>query len=383
MGFQITTATKKLLALRKRIKAVRGGTSASKTISILMILVDKAQTNIGLKIDVMSESYPHLEDGAIKDFKAIMVDRGYWKDERWNETKHFYTFESGTVMKFISIDKLGKAKGPRRDVLFLNEANHIPWVIADQLIVRTRGDVWIDWNPSTEFWYETEIEYKRVHDFVVLTYQDNEALEPSIIEDIESHKENRNWWLVYGMGMPGEVEGKIYKDWQIIDEIPHEARLERYGMDFGYSADPTVIIAIYRYNGGFILDEVTYQKGLSNKAISDILNNRQKALVVADSAEPKSIDEIHDYGVNIIGAIKGQGSVYQGIQYVQDQRISITSRSTKTIKAYRNYMFMRDALGKVTNEPDDTVHEWSNSMDAIRYGLSSYKPMEVRTKNKY
>lgn len=383
MGFQITTATKKLLALRKRIKAVRGGTSASKTISILMILVDKAQTNIGLKIDVMSESYPHLEDGAIKDFKAIMVDRGYWKDERWNETKHFYTFESGTVMKFISIDKLGKAKGPRRDVLFLNEANHIPWVIADQLIVRTRGDVWIDWNPSTEFWYETEIEHKRVHDFVVLTYQDNEALEPSIIEDIESHKENRNWWLVYGMGMPGEVEGKIYKDWQIIDEIPHEARLERYGMDFGYSADPTVIIAIYRYNGGFILDEVTYQKGLSNKAISDILNNRQKALVVADSAEPKSIDEIHDYGVNIIGAIKGQGSVYQGIQYVQDQRISITSRSTKTIKAYRNYMFMRDALGKVTNEPDDTVHEWSNSMDAVRYGLSSYKPMEVRTKNKY
>jgi phage terminase large subunit len=150
--------------------------------------------------------------------------------------------------------------------------------------------------------------------------------------------------------------------------------LERYGLDFGYSNDPTVIIAIYRYNDGFILDEITYQKGLSNKTIADIFINQPRALVIADSAEPKSIDEIKGYGVNIIGAIKGADSVYQGIQYVQNQKISITERSIKSIKAYRNYLFITDKDGRVLNDPDDTIHEWSNSMDAIRYGLDSFKP---------
>ena len=378
MSFQITTATTKLLNLTKRIKAVCGGTSASKTISIIMILIDKAQSNANKKIDIMSESYPHLEGGAIADFKAIMIDRGYWRDDRWNETKHFYTFETGSVIRFISIDRLGKAHGPRRDILFLNEANNISWVIFDQLRVRTREEIWLDWNPSVEFWYYTEIKDKLDHDFLTLTYKDNEALDQRIIDDIESHKENKIWWKVYGEGKLGEVEGKIYKDWQIIDEIPHEARLARRGLDFGYTNDPTVIEDIYEYNGGFIIDEICYQKGLSNKSIADLLlaQEQPRILTVADSAEPKSIDEIKDYGVNIIGAIKGPGSVYQGIQFVQDQRISVTKRSLKTIKGYRNYIFIVDGNGVVLNDPDDSIHEWSNPMDAIRYGLSSYKPQK-------
>jgi phage terminase large subunit len=337
------------------------------------VLIDKAQSNRNFKIDIMSESYPHLEDGAIRDFKNIMIDRGYWKDERWNESKHFYTFETNSVIKFISIDKLGKAKGPRRDILFLNEANHISWEIADQLMVRTKGDIWLDWNPSNEFWYYTEIKDKKDHDFITLTYLDNEALEKSIIEDIESHKHNKNWWLVYGLGQLGEVEGKIYKDWQIIDEIPHEARLERRGLDFGYSNDPSSIVNIYRYNGGFILDEVCYQKGLSNKQIADIILSQEfpQTLVKADSAEPKSIDEIHSYGVNILPALKGQGSVLQGIQFVQDQRISVTKRSLNIIREYRNYLWQTDKNGKIINEPE---HAFSHSMDAIRYGLSEYAP---------
>jgi len=196
-----------------------------------------------------------------------------------------------------------------------------------------------------------------------------------ILEEIEDDKKHRpalykHKWL----GEPSSQERRIYKDWQIIDEIPHEARLERYGLDFGYTNDPTVIEAIYAYNGGFIIDEIAYQKGLSNKAIADILNNLPKALVIADSAEPKSIDEIKSYGVTIIGATKGPGSVYQGIQFTQSQRISVTRRSDKTVKGYYNYLFMVDRDGRIINEPDDSVHEWSNPMDAIRYGLSSYKP---------
>jgi len=376
--FQDTIATQKIFKLKKRIRAVCGGTSASKTISILVWCIDYAQSNKNKKIDIMSESYPHLEDGAIRDFKSILIDRGYWKDECWNETKHVYKFETGSVIKFVSIDKLGKAHGPRRDVLFMNEANNIDWGFYEQLEVRTREVIWLDWNPSTEFWYYDKIKDVVDHDFITLTYLDCiKVLPKTIIDSIESKKNNKNWWLVYGLGQLGEIEGRIYTNWKIIDDIPHEARLERRGLDFGYSIDPTVIEDIYRYDGGIILDELIYQKGLSNKSIADILLLKNKAiLTIADSAEPKSIDEISSYGVPIMGAVKGQGSVNRGIAYVQDQQISITKRSLRTIKAYRNYMWLVDKNGKTINKPDDKVHEWSNAMDAVRYGVESFEPIE-------
>jgi len=201
---QITTATKKLLKLKKKIRAIGGGTGASKTFSIMMILIDYAQTNTNLKIDIVSESFPHLEDGSIRDFKRIMIERGYWNDKRWNDTKHIYSFETKTIIKFLSFDKIGKAHGPRRDVLFLNECNNISWSVVDQLITRTKLIVWMDWNPVTEFWYYNEIDGVRKDvDFVRLTYLDNEALSKEEIYEIESHKHNVGWWKVYGLGELG------------------------------------------------------------------------------------------------------------------------------------------------------------------------------------
>lgn len=208
-------------------------------------------------------------------------------------------------------------------------------------------------------------------------------LMPEVIRlEIEDDKEKRpalyrHKWL----GEPNSLEKKIYKDWQVIDEIPKEARLLRRGLDFGYSIDPSVLEDIYSWNGAYVIDEQLYQKGLSNKSIADfILNLSEPArLVVADSAEPKSIDEIRDYGVNIIGATKGAGSVFQGIQYVQDQKIFVTKRSIKTIKAYRNYLWVTDRNGKIINEPDDSIHEWSNPMDAIRYGFNSIHKASTKT----
>lgn len=371
--FKDTKATKKLFQLQKRIRAVSGGTWASKTISILIWLIDYSQSTKNQVITVVAESYPHLSLGAIRDFQNIMVSHGYWNDKSWNESKHIYTFTTGSFIEFISFDKFGKAHGPRRDVLFINEANNLPYNIVDQLITRTRKIIWMDWNPTSEFWFYTEMQGKRDDiDFITLTYLDNDALGEIERKEIESHKDNKQWWQVYGLGQLGELEERIYRGWQIIDSIPYEARLIRYGLDFGFTNDPTVIEALYEYNQGFIVDEMTYQKGLSNKSIADIFQSQPKALVIADSAEPKSIDEIYNYGINIIGSEKGQGSVYQGIQYVQGQRMSITSRSVKTIKAYRNYMFRRDKDGRITNDPDDTIHEWSNSMDAIRYGLNGH-----------
>ena len=366
---KVTIATNKLLKLKGRIRCVCGGTSASKTYSILMILIDWCQVRKNKKVDVMSESYPHLEDGVIKDFKEIMLRRDYWKDKNWNETKHVYTFETGTILKFISIDKLGKAHGPRRDVLFMNEANNIDYKIYEQLEVRTKEIIWLDWNPTHEFWYYTELKDRVKHDFITLTYKDCiDALPPAIVESIESRKWNKNWWLVYGLGQLGEVESRIYTKWKFIDSIPHEARLERYGLDFGYTNDPSAVVAIYYYNGSWILDEKLYRKGMSNKAIADVLKVLPEKLTVADSAEPKSIDEISSYGLNLQACKKGRDSVRSGIQLIQDQPISVTKRSINLIKEYRNYMWKYDANGLLIS-PNMPEKGGDHLLDALRYGM--------------
>lgn len=203
--------------------------------------------------------------------------------------------------------------------------------------------------------YDIAVKYGWIPDVIKAEIEDDKVNRPALYQ----HK-----WL----GEPYSLEKKIYKNWNFIDEIPHEARLERYGLDFGYSNDPTAIVAIYFYNGGYILDEITFQKGLSNKQIADILKNHDTALVIADSAEPKSIDEIASYGVSIVGAEKGKDSVVHGIALVQAQRISVTNRSHNLAKAYRNYLWQTDKNDKIINVPD---HLWSDSMDAVRYGLAS------------
>ena len=376
-SFVDTSATKRVFALRKRIRAVSGGTSASKTISILIWLIDYCQSNKFKLASVVSISYPHLEKGAMLDFENIMKDRGYWDDARWNMTKHTYTFETGSKLEFYSPDTFGKAHGPRRDVLFLNEANNFDYNIADQLIIRTREVIWMDWNPSTEFWFYTEMKGQRDDiDFITLTYKDNEALDIATIKEIESHKNRKGWWTVYGEGQLGEVEGKIYNGWQVIDSVPFEARLERYGLNFGYTGHPAAICAIYYYNGGYIIDEIAYGYGMSNRVLADtIADQPKKALTIADSAEPKSIDEISSFGVSIAATDKGKDSVRFGIQQVQDQQISITKRSVNIRREYQNYLWKYGPDGKPLepNEPESPYHY---SMDAVRYAIMSLIPIQ-------
>lgn len=377
--FKAVTATRKLAKLDKRIRAAAGGTSASKTISILLILIAKAQVsannNQSLLISIVSESLPHLKRGVMRDFINIMEGHNYFKESNWNRTDFIYTFGPNVKIEFFGVDSPDKVRGPRRDILFMNEANNCPFESFEQLEVRTKQEIWLDWNPTNEFWFYTEILPFRKDDldFITLTYKDNESLDPNIVASIESRKHNKGWWNVYGLGQLGEVEGKIYKDWAIIDEIPHEARLERYGLDFGYANDPAALIALYYYNGGYIIDELLFRTHMSNRKIADFIMNSENpnALVIADSAEPKSIAEMQEYGVNIIGAQKGPGSRNQGIQYVQDQRVSVTKRSTNVIKAYRNYMWKTDRDGKIVEIPD---HNLSDAMDAVRYAMETMRP---------
>lgn len=252
--YRQTTATSKIKSLTKRIRAVAGGTSASKTISILLYLIARAQSDTTPTLtSVVSESFPHLRRGAMRDFLSIMQEHGYFVDDRWSKTDFTYTFETGSKMEFFSSDQPSKVRGPRRDRLFVNEANNVQRESWEQLLIRTKEFAFADWNPTTDFYiyedYVLDEDSMTVKsedvDFIILTYKDNEALEPAIIKEIESRKDNKNWWRVYGEGKRGEIEGRIYTDWRIVDEVPHEARLDRYGLDFGYSVDPTAIVAIY------------------------------------------------------------------------------------------------------------------------------------------
>ncbi len=388
--FSETTALQKIAKLNKKVRAVQGGTSASKTISILLYLIARSQTDKTPKLtSVVSESIPHLKRGALRDFKNIMQTHHYWKDSAWNATDSIYTFETGSQIEFFSTDNGDKLRGGRRDRCFMNEANNCHLDAFDQLEVRTREFMFLDWNPTNEFWFYADVKEQREDvDFVILTYKDNEALSQEIIDSIESRKGRAGWWKVYGEGQLGEVEGKVYRDWQIIDEIPHEARRIGRGLDFGYSNDPTAVTDIYEYNGGYILDEVLYRKGLVNSEIATALKD-EDILTVADSAEPKSIEEIKRHGITIVASEKGKDSVNQGIQLMQDQRFSITKRSANVIHEYRNYLWDTDKDGKSLNKPE---HGFNHALDGVRYFMQRhlarpvdnfsdyYKHMELRQK---
>lgn len=382
MSFTKTTAYNKIKLLSKRIRAIPGGTSASKTVSIIIFLIAKAECDTAPTLtSIVAESFPHLRRGAMRDFLLIMQAHGHFYDDKWDKTNSVYTFENGSQIEFFSVDQPEKVRGARRDRLFINEANNIPFNAFEELEVRTKEFVFLDWNPTSEFYYYTDVKGKRSDvEELTLTYKDNEALSPEIIASIEQRKDRKGWWQVYGLGQLGEIEGKIYSGWAIdLDEIPHEARLERYGLDFGYTNDPSALVAVYYYNGGYILDEILYQRGMQNKPLADAILNQSQAMVIADSAEPKSIDEIRSYGVNIIGAEKGKDSVRHGINIVQEQRISVTKRSTNIIKEYRNFLWATDRMGNLIS-PNEPEHQFKHSMDAIAYALSSIVKVGIPTR---
>ncbi len=345
-----------------------------------MLLIDYAKKDITPTLtSIVSESMPHLKKGCIRDFKSILKTHNKWYESEWGETDKIYTFKNGSQIEFFGADQADKLRGGRRDRLFINECNNVSFNAFEELEVRTKEFIYLDWNPVSEFWYESQVKGKRNDvDFLIVNYLDNEAIDEQTKLSIETRKNRSGWWKVYGLGLLGEVEGKIFKDWKIIDEVPHEARLERYGLDFGYTNDPTAIVAIYYYNGGYILDEIAYQKGMSNKMIADILANQKPALVIADSAEPKSIDEIKSYGVNIQGVSKNRGESKilsfkkWSISQVQNQQVSVTKQSTNVIHEYRNYLWIVDRDGKILNEPE---HQFSHSMDAITYAFTSIVPI--------
>ena len=369
--YQATQAFHKINNLTKRIRLIPGGTSASKTVSILMYLIGYAQSDtVPTLTSVVAESIPHLKRGAMRDFKNILKTHHYWNDDEWNETDKTYTFPNGSQIEFFSADSADKLRGGRRDRLFLNEANNLDFEAFDQLEMRTKEFVICDWNPSEEFWAYTELNNRTDVEWLTLTFLDNEALDPRIRDSILARRNNKMWWRVYGEGQLGEITGRIYTGWVTLDEVPPEAKLYARGLDFGYTVDPSAIIDVYKYNGGFIFDEVLYQQGMSNKKLAELLLTLPNDVITfADSSEPKSIDEIRSYGVNIMPASKGPGSVNQGIDFIKDQTIYVTKNSVGLKKEYKGYLWNTDNAGKIINVPSGDDH----ALDACRYAFTNYK----------
>lgn len=366
--FVYTTAIKKLRKLKKRIKIVPGGTSAGKTFGILPILIDKAIKTPNLEISVVSESIPHLRRGALKDFEKIMRSTNRWVEGSYSKSLLKYTFYNGSFIEFFGVDQPDKLRGARRNILYVNEANNVHFEAYQQLSIRTSDEVWIDFNPTNEFWAHTELYEDNDSEIIVLTYKDNEALSDNIVKEIEKAKEKaktssywENWWKVYGLGQLGSLEGVIFNNWKQIDSIPEDARLLGCGLDFGYTNDPTAIVAVYKWNDKRIVDELCYQTKLINSQIASRLPN---TTIYADSAEPKSIEEIRLSGANIQGATKGKDSINYGIQLMQDQDYLITARSTNLIKELRSYCWDEDKTGKKLNKPID---DYNHAIDALRY----------------
>ena len=383
--FQSTTAIKKLHALKKRKKVIQGGTSAGKTFGILPILIDRCIRTPYLETSVVSESIPHLRRGAMKDFLKIMIETGRYRDAHWNRSSLKYTFTNGSYIEFFSVEQPDKLRGARRNVLYCNEANNIPFEAYTQLAIRTSGDIWIDFNPTANFWAHKEVANQPDADFITLTYLDNEALPQTIVDDIEQAREKAktseywsNWWKVYGLGQIGSLEGVCIKEWQEI-KLPLEARLLCYGMDFGYSNDPTTLIALYKYNDAYIFDEVIYQKKLLNSDISNLFKTHDiNAIVYADSAEPKSIAELRTLGHKVLPCTKGKDSIVYGINLINQNKIYITSRSKNLIKELQSYTWMKDREGNTINKP---ILSFNHCVDAARYAITSQ--LQTPNKGKY
>lgn len=350
-----TTAQKKIAKLKKRIRIVQGGTSSSKTFSIIPMLIDYAYKNPNSEISIVAETIPQIRRGALKDFLKIMDWIGFYNDDQFNKSTLKYTFKNKSYIEFFSADQPNKLRGARRDVLFINEANNVNFEAYHQLAIRTKKFVYLDYNPSSEFWVHTELLSDNDSDLIVLTYKDNEALDKDLVKEIEKARDKAetssywaNWWKVYGLGQIGSLEGVVFDNWKQVDSIPTDAKLLGYSMDFGFTNDPTTLMAIYKMDNELYVDELLYRTNMTNNDIGNFMKSINVVRpydIIADSAEPKSIQELRLQGFNIQPASKGPDSIKIGIDILKRYQINVTKQSTNLIKELRVYQWEKDKAG--------------------------------------
>lgn len=370
-----------------RVVANKGGTRSSKTYSVVQLLLTISLMSCKF-ISIVSESFPHLRRGVMKDFAEILENEGLTegRDFRFNKSEYKYEFPNGSVVEFFSVDNWGKVKGSRRDILFINECNRISYETYRQLAVRTTETIFLDWNPDNEFWYEEHIAGRETTKEIHSTYLDNPHLGEVQIKEIEANRHNEQWWRVYGLGLTGHIEGTIYRPFIQIDELPDARSRMRhvYGLDFGYSNDPTALLDVYIDETGkkIYVDEIIYETGLLNSDIAQRMAEagiNKSTEIFADAAEPKSADEIGRkvYRYNVKPAYKKD--LLSQIQFLQQFEIYVTTRSLNVIKESRQYKWKEDRDGNAVNEPIDA---FNHAMDALRYAVFTALRKSPKTLNK-
>ena len=370
---RIFTRTRKLFDDGKKVVIHQGGSGSGKTYDVMMFLFYNILLNPNQKnkiITVVSESRPHLEIGVVRYLTKFATDIDMFNVSNWNKSKLLFTNPSnGNVLEFFSADRIEKALGARRDWLFGNEVNSLKLDIWEELARRSENII-ADFNPTSQFWLENWL----------LNYADTEIVKSNhtwnkFLPDTERERilrrasRDANFRRIHIDCEYGISEGVVFSNWQQVDEMPDGNYI--YGLDYGFSNDPTAMVKVLETPEAFYLDEMIYQTGMLNsqiiKRLEDLNIEKRYDEIIADSAEPKSIQEIHNAGFNIKGAVKGADSIRAGIDRLQSKPIYVTKRSTNLIKELRNYCWVTDKDGRPTNKPID---DYNHLIDATRYAIS-------------
>jgi phage terminase large subunit len=355
----------------KKIVVEQGGTRSGKTYNILLwIIFEYTYRNTGKTITICRKSFPSLRASVMRDFFEILRNYELYNEDYHNKSSNEYHL-NGNLIEFISLDQPQKIRGRKRNLLYINEGNELFYEDWQQLVFRTDGRIIIDYNPSESFhWIYDKVVPREDCDFYQTTYRDNPFLDKSIVDEIERLRDtDEDYWRIYGLGERGMSRATIFQFGQ--SEIPTEAKLISYGLDFGYTNDPTALVAVYQLDNHLYLDELIYRTGLTNRDIHShfqSFNLDRRDEVFADSAEPKSIDELHRFGWNVKPTVKGADSVNAGIDILKRHKLFVTPRSSNLIKELQNYKWVEDKNGNLLNKPIDA---FNHGIDAARYAVAN------------
>jgi phage terminase large subunit len=358
-----------LIKSDKRIIVEQGGTRSGKTYNILLWLIFYyTERNTDKTITICRKSFPSLRASVMRDFFDILRNHDLYREDYHNKSSHEYHL-NGNLVEFISLDQPQKIRGRKRNLLYINEANELFYEDWQQLIFRTDGRIILDYNPSESFhWIYDRVIPREDCDFYQTTYLDNPFLDQQIKNEIERLKEtDEDYWRIYGLGERGMSRATIFQFG--MSEIPQEAKLISYGLDFGYTNDPSALVAVYQHGDNLYLDELLYRTGMTNRDLHHHLQSLgldRRDEIFADSAEPKSIEELHRFGWNIKPTAKGQDSINAGIDILKRHKIFATSRSNNLIKELQNYKWTEDKNGNLLNKPIDVMN---HALDASRYAV--------------
>lgn len=353
-----------------RVIANQGSTRSTKTYSICQLLALCIPHDEVKSISIVSPSLPHLKRGARRDFLEILEQAEVYSDAQFNKTDNIYHYPNGSYVEFFGVDEPGKVRGPGRDILFVNEANLIPFAIYKQLALRTKEIVFIDFNPVDEASWVYDVADQEGNLMIHSTYLNNPFLSKEQRQEIESLKDaDENLWNVFGLGLRGKSSEIIYTHWKTVKELPGKG--ERFfGQDFGYNV-PSALIDIEVYEGAIYVDEVIYEQKLTTGDLIEVYKERgvfKSREIFCDSAEPKTIEELRRAGYN---AKESDKDVTEGIRKVKSMPLYITERSTNILKEIKSYKWKTDINGKPVKDrdKDEPVKFNDHAMDAMRYAV--------------